>query len=50
LARLPRQWTDLVADDPTVLVGAGRAHFRYNDLSRLVDLLARLVQPSAPRS
>ena len=39
LARLPAQWTDVEADDPTVVVGAGRAHFRYDDLCRLVDLL-----------
>jgi hypothetical protein len=42
LARLPLQWTDVVPDDPTVLVGAGRAHFRYDDLCRLADLLTRL--------
>ena len=48
LARLPRQWTDLVADDPAVMVGAGRAHFRYDDLCRLVDLLTRLTTPSRP--
>ena len=48
LARLPRQWTDLVPDDPTALVGAGRAHFRYDDLCRLVDLLRRLTTPSGP--
>jgi hypothetical protein len=29
-----------------VMVGAGRAHFRYDDLCRLVDLLTRLGQPS----
>ena len=29
-------------DDPTVEVGAGRAHFRYDDLCRLADLLTRL--------
>jgi hypothetical protein len=49
LARLPRQWTDLVGDDPAVLVGAGRAHFRYEDLCRLADLLTRLTG-CAPRS
>jgi hypothetical protein len=48
LARLPRQWTDLAVDDPTVMVGAGRAHFRYDDLCRLVDLLTRLTHPSRP--
>ena len=47
LARLPLQWTDVVPDDPTVEVGAGRAHFRYHDLCRLVDLLTRLDAPPA---
>jgi len=42
LARLPLQWTDVVPGDPTVVVGAGRAHFRYDDLCRLADLLTRL--------
>jgi hypothetical protein len=42
LARLPLQWTDVVPDDPTVVVGGGRAHFRYNDLCRLADLLEGL--------
>jgi len=45
LARLPLQWTDVVADDPTVVVGAGRAHFRFDDLCRLADLLMRLDAP-----
>jgi uncharacterized protein DUF5372 len=45
LARLPLQWTDVVPDDPTVVVGAGRAHFRYHDLCRLADLLTRLDAP-----
>jgi Family of unknown function (DUF5372) len=48
LTRLPLQWTDVVADDPTVVVGAGRAHFRFDDLCRLADLLMRLDAP--PRS
>jgi hypothetical protein len=48
LARLPRQWTDLIPDDPTVIIGAGRAHFRYGDLCRLVDLLSRLTGRSGP--
>jgi hypothetical protein len=42
LRRLPQQWTDLGPADPSVVVGAGRAHFRYDDLVRLVDLLTRL--------
>lgn len=49
LARLPVQWTDVEADDATVAVGAGRAYFRYDDLSRLADLLTRLTAgPTAP--
>jgi hypothetical protein len=28
-----------------VVVGAGRAHFRYDDLCRLADLLTRLDAP-----
>ena len=47
LARLPRQWTDVAPDDPTVVVGAGRAHFRYDDLCRLADLLVRLESLSS---
>ena len=38
-------------DDPTTEVGAGRAHFRYDDLCRLADLVTRLdagAQASAP--
>ena len=36
--------------DPTVMVGASRAHFRYDDLCRLADLLMRLdAPPSCPR-
>src|ERR1700681_3122761 len=48
LRRLPQQWTDLGPADPVVIVGAGRAHFRYDDLVRLVDLLTRLTQLSRP--
>ncbi len=47
LARLPLRWTDVVPDDPTMVVGAGRAHFRYDDLCRLADLLAGLDAPSS---
>ena len=31
-----------------VVVGAGRAHFRYDDLCRLVDLLTRLAERLGP--
>ena len=49
LARLPLQWTDVVPDDPTVVVGAGRAHFRYDDLCRFADLLTGLDGPARGR-
>jgi hypothetical protein len=42
LARLPLQWTDVLPDDLTAVTGAGRAHFRYDDLCRLADLVAGL--------
>jgi hypothetical protein len=35
----------VAAEDPTVVVGAGRAHFRYDDLCRLADLLTGLDAP-----
>jgi len=41
---VPRQWTDLVAPDPEVVIGEGRALFRVADLvelARLVDRLGR---------
>ena len=47
LARLLVQWTDVEPEDPTVVVGAGRAHFRYDDLCRLADLVIRLANPEA---
>jgi hypothetical protein len=47
LARLPLQWPDVLPDDLTVVMGAGRAHFRYDDLCRLADLLAGLDAPSS---
>ncbi|MCR4340609.1 MAG: Y4bD/Y4pK family protein [Gemmatimonadaceae bacterium] len=51
LARLPVHWTDVEPDDPTVAIGAGRAHFRYDDLCRLADLLTRLsTRAEAPAS
>jgi hypothetical protein len=47
LARLPLQWTDVEPDEATIVVGAGRAHFRYDDLCRLADLLTRLTADRA---
>jgi hypothetical protein len=39
---VPPQWTDLVAPDPEVVMGQGRALFRIQDLLELVNLVARL--------
>jgi hypothetical protein len=39
---VPRQWTDLVAPDPEVVIGGGRALFRIRDLLELVQLVDRL--------
>ena len=39
LRSLPSQWTSLVPEDPTIVVGAGRAHFRVVDLLELAGLL-----------
>ena len=36
---LPANWTSVAGDDPVVVFGGGRAHFRVADLLALVDLL-----------
>ena len=36
---LPARWTSAVADDPAVVVSAGRSHFRVADLVELVELV-----------
>ncbi len=40
---VPRQWTDVVAADPEVVIGEGRALARVADLLELADLVSRLV-------
>ena len=40
---VPRQWTDVVAPDPEVVIGGGRSLFRVADLLELADLVLRLV-------
>ena len=40
LASVPAAWTDLVAPDPFVVVAAGRAAFRAEDLVQLADLVS----------
>ena len=36
---LPARWTSAVAEDPVVVVSAGRSHFRVADLVELVKLV-----------
>ena len=40
---VPPQWTDVVAPDPEIVMGQGRALFRVTDLTELVRLVARLA-------
>jgi hypothetical protein len=40
---VPRQWTDVVAPDPEVVIGEGRALIRVADLLGLADLVSHLV-------
>ncbi len=46
---VPPQWTDLVAADPEMILGAGRALFRLTDLMELERLVSRLARPAVPR-
>jgi len=44
LRHLPASWTDVEAVDPFVAVGAGRVHFRVEDLIDLAELLDHLKE------
>ena len=39
---VPATWTTVAPEDPFLTVAKGRCHFRYDDLLKLVDLVARL--------
>jgi hypothetical protein len=39
LQSVPAKWTDVVASDPFVVIAAGRALFRVDDLVEIVALL-----------
>ena len=41
---LPARWTSAVAEDPAVVVSAGRAHFRVADLLELAKLVRRAAR------
>jgi Family of unknown function (DUF5372) len=48
LRKIPGCWTDVVADDPFVVVAAGRSAFRVADLLTLADLI-EVLQPRRQR-
>jgi hypothetical protein len=39
LQSIPAKWTDVVADDPFVVIAAGRSLFRADDLAEIVTLV-----------
>jgi hypothetical protein len=39
LISLPAQWTNVAAQDPFVVISAGRSHFRVEDLIKLASLM-----------
>ncbi len=45
---VPPQWTDLVAADPEIVLGAARALFRVADLLDLQRLVSRLDEARGP--
>ena len=46
---VPPQWTDVVAPDPEIALGGGRALFRVADLLELAQLIDRLSGHDGPR-
>lgn len=48
LVSLPAEWTDVVAEDPFVVIAAGRAPFHAALLLELAELIARLSSDGAP--
>jgi len=48
LRKIPAGWTDVVADDPFVVVAAGRSAFRVADLLTLADVI-EVLQPRRRR-
>jgi len=43
ISSVPKQWTDLVAPDPEVVISEGRALVRILDLEALAQLVAELI-------
>lgn len=48
LVSLPAEWTDVVAEDPFVVIAAGRAPFHAACLLELAELVTRLSSGDAP--
>jgi hypothetical protein len=42
ICSVPPQWTDIVAPDPEIVLGGGRALFRVADMLSLAQLIDRL--------
>ena len=47
LETIPVEWTDMAAQDPFVVLSAGQAYFRVEDLLRLSTLIESLATPSS---
>jgi hypothetical protein len=43
ICSVPPQWTDVIAPDPEIVMGQGRALFRLVDLTELARLVARIA-------
>ena len=48
LVSLPVEWTDVMAEDPFVVIAAGRAPFHAAGLLELAEAVARLSASDAP--
>ena len=46
---VPPQWTDLIAPDPEIVIGGGRALFRVGDLLELTRLVGELRGRYGPK-
>ena len=46
LESIPIAWTDSAVEDPFVVISAGRAHFRVEDLLRLSTLVESWTNPA----
>jgi len=47
IVSIPANWTSLVEEDPFIVVGAGRAYFRPQELLQLGDLIEAVKSAKA---